>query len=149
VKIDWIAESITFFYCLYCLLSSTLKVKEIKYLYFFVTKIILQNSKNFDILKARRLNDLFDNLFKRSMVQLFFLWLVNLRKYRNFQWVFRKKFYNYFHILYRSRTSSFFERQRTLPNIHGHKRSRERPFTFNFSQERSFLFNSIQERSFI
>ena len=45
-------------------------------------------------------------------------------------------------------TSSFFERRRTLPNVHGHKRSRERPFTFNFSQERSFLFNSIQERSF-
>jgi hypothetical protein len=49
-------------------------------------------------------------------------------------------------LLYRSRTSSFFERRRTLPNVHGHKRSRERPFTFNFSQERSFLFNSIQER---
>jgi len=32
--------------------------------------------------------------------------------------------------------------------VHGHKRSRERPFKFNFSQERSFLFNSIQERSF-
>jgi hypothetical protein len=29
-----------------------------------------------------------------------------------------------------------------------HKRSRERPFTFNFSQECLFLFNSIQERSF-
>jgi len=41
-------------------------------------------------------------------------------------------------VLYRSRTSSFFERRRTLPNVHGHKRSRERPFTFNFSQERSF-----------
>ena len=41
-----------------------------------------------------------------------------------------------------------FERRRALPNVHGHKRSRERPFKFNFSQERSFLFNSIQERSF-
>ena len=51
-------------------------------------------------------------------------------------------------LLYRSRTSSFFERRRTLPNVHGHKRSRERPFTFNFSQEWSFLFNSFQEHSF-
>ena len=51
-------------------------------------------------------------------------------------------------LLYRSRTSSFFERRRTLSNVHGHKRSRERPFTFNFSQECLFLFNSIQERSF-
>jgi len=54
----------------------------------------------------------------------------------------------YIYILYRSRTSSFFERWRTLPNVHGHKRSRERSFSFNFSQERSFSFNSIQERSF-
>ena len=53
-----------------------------------------------------------------------------------------------FRLLYRSRTSSFFERRRTLSNVHGHKRSRERPFTFNFSQECSFLYNSIQERSF-
>ena len=51
-------------------------------------------------------------------------------------------------LLYRSRISSSFERRRTLPNVHGLKRSRERPFKFNFSQECSFLFNSIQERSF-